>query len=1627
MSEKNKKDGFFGSINKFFKRVDNQDLISLGGENKINIMNSSQTKDDMKQKQELQVFRQYLQNKNWNLKHIEYFDEYRRMDATFPIINAAIRLYSQEVCVTGDTMIRTPAGVISVLDQYKKNSKHFLVESYNSTTGTPFLAECRGVVSNGVKEVYEVEVTRNIDLKRVNGDSVEVAKFKCTNNHKLLLPDNTYKELKDLKVGDQIKGFFDGIDPSCGCPEKIIVATTILSIKSAGEEEVFDLTNVFPSHNFAIKLTDTFFVFVHNCNKDADGDIMKIICDEKEVKASLHECFYDNLKLDSRSYLYVREMLKFGNLFGFLETRRGVGVTDIVALPPEAVRLLLQPNATRLDQFKYLWQGFGGGGLEFDPWEIVHWKVIEDLEQEPYGQCLKGDTRITTESGVKEIALIEKGESIWSYDTNTQTKVLSKILDKVCSGVKMCYRVSTTHNFLDVTAEHKVLICENNQFIYKFVSDLQVGDKLVIDKNVQTNISKNIEKISPKLEKFQNNEWFENYKDNIPDVVTKELAQLYGFMLGDGWIPKHNQSVEIALGIYEDLNNYYINLLEKFAGKKGVIINNASGSKQFKINSKLLKNILIQLGFNGYFDKKRFPDWIFSASPEIQESFIQGLWDADGWETEDEWIKAYHIQLTNEQLVKDFKILLQRLGYKTGQIRIIKSKFGEINGKQFIRKESYTLTYYKTKLQQTKVSDISNRLSDNFILEQIRDIKKIGEFETYDIYVENKNHNFYANGIVVHNSILRSIVDTWRRIVLMREALVIYRITRAPQRFLFKMDTTGLDPDAALRHAESMKRNLTKKPLVNPQTGEIDAKFSPMPIHKDSIIPLLDGRNITIENLALEYQQGKENYVYSIDDKTHEPLPGKVVWCGKNYTAKKLVKVTLDDDTFITTAPEHPFILKNGDHVNAIDLKENMSLMPFYTDLKVIGSNGNKYERTLNNASGKYEFTHRFSAKEFRPKGMEVIHHLNFKSKQNQPTNLLWMKFENHIAMHSELIKMLWKNPEHKAKMIANTIKWNKKRNSVAAMKWYNGSELHKEHNVIRKEAQIKDWADPVKKQARIKTMTAYFDDHIFNEIRLGIINKNIKTQNHATEFVNQTFIDRIKELNPLFKQDKISRELFKRRIQEQGFKDFEDYKTSILKNHKVKSIELIEANDDVYCMTVEGLNGENDRHNFALISQYSDLTYSKSGIYICNSIMEDFYMPTYEGDLSDISILEGASNLDAVEDYKIIKDDLFAGLLIPKSYLSFEEDLCVRYNTVVKTTEGNLTIKEIADLFENSKVKKIYVLSCNEFGLTTNGKIVWCRSTKEVTSLYRVHLSNNKYHDVTDNHPFLLETLLYRRADELKIGDIIRSISDKEIVVSNIEIIDLDVPELVYDLEVEKYHNFALDSGIFVHNSNKAALSQEDLRFNNAVKQYQSYYIEGMLHVALVHLYMNGFGKDELESFSIQMNGSSTLAEKAKNELLQQRIDLAKAALDSSNGISLMSYTQVLKDILKFTDDEIAKTFSDQLIENKMIWRLNQIKENGFYDEPNPDKKKAMMRGLETDVDVFKDLQFESSNQLPRIESVLDKKISNEIKQLTKPNKKFASKKMIDSVISLHEDKIKSNIRKTYLDMGLKTESDGV
>jgi hypothetical protein len=170
----------------------------------------------------------------------------------------------------------------------------------------------------------------------------------------------------------------------------------------------------------------------------------------------------------------------------------------------------------------------------------------------------------------------------------------------------------------------------------------------------------------------------------------------------------------------------------------------------------------------------------------------------------------------------------------------------------------------------------------------------------------------------------------WRRLTMAEDAMLIYILEKAYDRYVYKIDVGLIDNEDVPAFIDEIASKIKRTINVDPQTGQLDLSKNVLPVWKNTPIPLLDGRTITIEELSKEYESGKENFVYSIKDKTNEIVPGKVTWCGKNYTVEKLYKIWLDDNTYMSMAAEHPIIMRNGEKKRADEVCAGDSVMGFY-------------------------------------------------------------------------------------------------------------------------------------------------------------------------------------------------------------------------------------------------------------------------------------------------------------------------------------------------------------------------------------------------------------------------------------------------------------------------------------------------------------------------------------------------------------------------------------------------------------------------------------------------------------------------------------------------------------------------
>lgn len=519
----------------------------------------------------------------------------------------------------------------------------------------------------------------------------------------------------------------------------------------------------------------------------------------------------------------------------------------------------------------------------------------------------------------------------------------------------------------------------------------------------------------------------------------------------------------------------------------------------------------------------------------------------------------------------------------------------------------------------------------------------------------------------------------FRLLSMMEDSMLVYRLERAVERRVFKINVGSIDEADVPSYVQNIANEFKRTPIVDPMTGQIDLRKNILPVWKNTPIPLLDGRIITIEDLANEYNDGKTNFVYSIQDNSLQLVPGKVVWCGKNYTAEKMVKVTLDDDSYMVMSPEHEILMRDGSKKRADEVTVGESVMPFYKEIdKNAKKRIEKYEKVYNPNSGKYEYTHRLIANEVL-KGFEkynTVHHIDFNKYNNNPNNLLWCDFNEHRSMHVEL---------------------NKQRESYKAMQPYNHSELHKQHDKIRRQNKIDFWKNGNTARAR-RRMTVAFDDYVWDSLRNAILSNTVYNRMTMLNYINTSLISHLLEINTnkrLHNLKSISREVLESRVHEQGFDTITEYINSIKKNHKVKSVEFVDG-DDVYCMTVVGLNGQEDRHNFALMTFKGNGEWNNSGCFVKNCNTEDFFIPVRSDSAPNpIETLPAAQNLTAIDDIKFIQNKVFTALRVPKSFLNFEEAQGDGKNLSLLDVRFSKTVNRIqqALLMELNKIAIIHLI----------------------------------------------------------------------------------------------------------------------------------------------------------------------------------------------------------------------------------------------------------------------------------------------------------------------------------------------
>jgi hypothetical protein len=303
---------------------------------------------------------------------------------------------------------------------------------------------------------------------------------------------------------------------------------------------------------------------------------------------------------------------------------------------------------------------------------------------------------------------------------------------------------------------------------------------------------------------------------------------------------------------------------------------------------------------------------------------------------------------------------------------------------------------------------------------------------------KGENSKFFPFG----ESYLESIFPYWKKVSLLEDSLIIYRIVRAPERRVFYIDVgkapAKIAEKVVSQTKDEIKRRRTAASQENQELG-IASSFNPLSMQEDYFfaqradgrgsrvetlpgaclaldtkIPLLDGREIMLSEIIDEWNNDKEkvNWVYSCNPLTGELAPGKITWAGVTRKNTKVLRITLDNGETVTCTPDHKFPIRDIGFVEAKDLIVGQSLIPFRKRFEpVIKGKTKEYEQVFDVSKNEWVFTHRLVSDYVRneytysieSENKKTVHHRDFNRFNNSPENLVKMNNKDHRILHQDL------------------------------------------------------------------------------------------------------------------------------------------------------------------------------------------------------------------------------------------------------------------------------------------------------------------------------------------------------------------------------------------------------------------------------------------------------------------------------------------------------------------------------------------------------------------------------------------------------------------------------------------------
>ena len=121
-------------------------------------------------------------------------------------------------------------------------------------------------------------------------------------------------------------------------------------------------------------------------------------------------------------------------------------------------------------------------------------------------------------------------------------------------------------------------------------------------------------------------------------------------------------------------------------------------------------------------------------------------------------------------------------------------------------------------------------------------------------------------------SVLEAARRIWRQLVLLEDAMMAYRIVRAPDRRVFYVDVGNIPPTDVEQYVQKVMTSMKRNQVVDPKNGRVDLRYNPLSIEEDYFIPVRGQTSSKVETLPGGSFTGQIDDVKYLRDKLFSAL-----------------------------------------------------------------------------------------------------------------------------------------------------------------------------------------------------------------------------------------------------------------------------------------------------------------------------------------------------------------------------------------------------------------------------------------------------------------------------------------------------------------------------------------------------------------------------------------------------------------------------------------------------------------------------------------------------------------------------------------------------------------------------------